>query len=231
MGAILSSVRDGFMALVMLVKIITSLNRDYQKAIARTRQPPPGPSANPTKPYWHLDPPFPEIVDIQQKLPESADVVIIGSGITGAAAARTLVELSPKPLRIVVVEARQLCSGATGRNGGHIKCGPHEVFGTLQGIIGKQQAAEVTRFQMRHLEMLKQVGQDIPEAQVREVETVDFFVEVMEFEKIKQQVQEAKEWLPEFECDVWTAEAAREKVSRSPAQRQFLWCSYFVPRN
>ncbi|KAH8179008.1 FAD dependent oxidoreductase domain-containing protein [Sarocladium implicatum] len=215
MGAIFSSLRDGYMALVMVFKTIASMNRDYQEAIARTKKPPPGPSANPTKPYWHRDPPFPDLVDIQHDVPETADVVIIGSGITGAAAARTLVELSPKPLRIVVVEARQICSGATGRNGGHIKCGPHEMFSTLQTVIGKKRAAEVTRFQMRHLEMLKQVGEHIPEADVREVETVDFFVQENEFEKIKKHIREAKEWLPEFECDIWEAEAAREKVSRS----------------
>ncbi|CAG8264736.1 unnamed protein product [Penicillium olsonii] len=51
--------------------------------------------------------------------PENADVVIIGSGITGAAAAFRLSESRPD-LTVALFEARGLCTGATGRNGGHI---------------------------------------------------------------------------------------------------------------
>jgi glycine/D-amino acid oxidase-like deaminating enzyme len=46
-------------------------------------------------------------------LPERAAVVIIGSGITGAFAARELVAAGVTD--VVVVEAREICSGATGR--------------------------------------------------------------------------------------------------------------------
>lgn len=53
-------------------------------------------------------------------LPATADVVIIGSGITGASIARYLVnDERAKDAVVVMLEAREICWGATGRNGGH----------------------------------------------------------------------------------------------------------------
>ncbi|KAK0388192.1 hypothetical protein NLU13_4437 [Sarocladium strictum] len=215
MGAVLSLIQDVYSTSRTLLKTIVSLNEQFGAVVKRINDPPAAPSANPTKPYWHRDPPFPELVDIQDELPEVADVVIIGSGITGAAAARALVELAPKPLRIVVLEARQLCSGATGRNGGHIKCTPHDLFASVRKSLGDSKAAEVVKFYMKHLEVLKDVGEQVPEGQVREVETVDFFVDEKDFQKAKKSIIEAKKWLPDFKCDFWTAEQAREKFGAS----------------
>jgi hypothetical protein len=50
---------------------------------------------------------------------ETADVVIIGSGLTGCATALHLLDKDPS-LRVVMLEARAFCSGSTGRNGGHL---------------------------------------------------------------------------------------------------------------
>lgn len=51
-----------------------------------------------------------------QALPREADIVIVGSGITGASAARYLCEdARAKGLNIVMLEAREACWGATGR--------------------------------------------------------------------------------------------------------------------
>ena len=51
-------------------------------------------------------------------LPQEADIVIVGSGITGASAARFLAEDDrAKGLSIVMLEAREACWGATGRVG------------------------------------------------------------------------------------------------------------------
>jgi glycine/D-amino acid oxidase-like deaminating enzyme len=48
-------------------------------------------------------------------LPRHVDVLIIGSGITGVSCARTLLRKGPPSLRVLVLEARDVCSGATGR--------------------------------------------------------------------------------------------------------------------
>lgn len=80
------------------------------------------PRDNPTQSYWQ-DPPD-DIADLRTtpSLPDKTGTVIIGSGITGAAVAWNLLRdgsgngSSTSP-SIVMIEARQACSGATGRNG------------------------------------------------------------------------------------------------------------------
>ncbi|KAI1773391.1 FAD dependent oxidoreductase [Hypoxylon cercidicola] len=77
------------------------------------------PVDNPTKSYWHREPSEKLLGHRTTKeLPRSADVVIVGSGITGSFAAHFLKEKRPD-LNIVMLEAREACWGATGRNGGH----------------------------------------------------------------------------------------------------------------
>ncbi|KAI1204650.1 FAD dependent oxidoreductase [Annulohypoxylon truncatum] len=77
------------------------------------------PVDNPTKSYWHKEPSAKLLGHRTTKeLPRSADVVIVGSGITGTFAAHFMKELRPD-LDVVMVEAREACWGATGRNGGH----------------------------------------------------------------------------------------------------------------
>lgn len=79
----------------------------------------PQPAAGYTQSFWRtqLDP-----LDNHQStpdLPEETDILIIGGGYVGASAAyRLLAENPQEPApRVVLVEARELCSGATGRNG------------------------------------------------------------------------------------------------------------------
>lgn len=214
MGIVISLVRDAYRTANTVVKVLSTLNAQYKALIQRASSSPGVPVANPTSSYWLDDAPFPELVDIQHKLPEGADVVIIGSGITGAAAAKSLLELGGSGLSVVVLEARQLCSGATGRNGGHIKVVPYEVFSTLRERgLSAERAREMVRFQMRHLDVLMEVGGTIPAAEVREVETVDLFLEEKDFEKAKRQVRELEEWMPEVKCSVWEEDEARAKVS------------------
>lgn len=87
------------------------------------------PRDNPTQSYWQ-DPPD-DIADLRTTphLPDRTEIVIIGSGITGAAVAWNLLQddnssirsggggSSSNPPSVVMLEARQACSGATGRNG------------------------------------------------------------------------------------------------------------------
>lgn len=169
---------------------------------------------NPTDSYWLDDPPFPALCDIQDdELPQEADVVIVGSGITGAAVAKSLLELSDSKLRVVVCEARQICSGATGRNGGHIKSSPYSEFAMFSKRLDPEVASKVVRFKRSHLEMMKQVGAKIGHGDVREVETVDLYLGKEEFESAKKQVYEARKWMPEEEHIIWEGEEARNKVS------------------
>jgi ribulose 1,5-bisphosphate synthetase/thiazole synthase len=82
----------------------------------RASIPPTLPRPNPTISGWQ-DPPD-AIANFQStaELPETADVVIIGSGISGASIALGILDAG-EGLNVVMLEARQACSGATGRNG------------------------------------------------------------------------------------------------------------------
>lgn len=82
----------------------------------RASIPPTLPRPDPTISGWQ-DPPD-AIANLQStvELPETADVVIIGSGISGASIALGLLDAN-KGLNVVMLEARRACSGATGRNG------------------------------------------------------------------------------------------------------------------
>lgn len=73
--------------------------------------------------YWMPSKPSP-LADFQSssKLPSEADIVIIGSGFSGASVAyHLLCDGEDHPKRVVMLEARQACSGASGRNGGHLQ--------------------------------------------------------------------------------------------------------------
>lgn len=215
MGAVISYLKGGISTITSVIRTLSALNAKYQSLLQRVHAGPFTPVDNPTVSYWMQNPPFPEIGDIQGDLPEEADVVIIGSGITSAAAAKTVLELSSseKALKVVVLEARQLCSGATARNGGHIKCAPHEEFARLRRTLGEEKAKKVVRMEMRHLEVLKGVGEEMKCGEVREVETVDVCLDGEVFEKLKKSASELREWMPEFEVFAWEADEAREKVS------------------
>jgi hypothetical protein len=82
----------------------------------RGKVPPGLPREEPTLSYWQ-DPPD-EIADLRstKEVPQEADIVIIGSGVSGATIAVNLLSEQPDK-KIVLLEARQAASGASGRNG------------------------------------------------------------------------------------------------------------------
>ncbi|KAI6101708.1 FAD dependent oxidoreductase-domain-containing protein [Pisolithus croceorrhizus] len=84
------------------------------------------PSANPTRSFWaHSSPDANPLAreGSHGSLTTDADICIIGSGISGISVAYHIAEaignktILDAPLRVVILEARDFCSGATGRNG------------------------------------------------------------------------------------------------------------------
>lgn len=71
------------------------------------------PVPNPSDSYWLRDP-EPELLGHRttEELPDEVDVVVVGSGITGAFAARFLLEGGKE---VLLLEAREAGWGATGR--------------------------------------------------------------------------------------------------------------------
>ncbi|KAJ9608200.1 hypothetical protein H2200_007188 [Cladophialophora chaetospira] len=87
-----------------------------------------------------------------EALPKEADVVIVGSGYTGAATAYyTLEKNDGNRPSVVILEARDVCSGATGRNGGHVKPDLYYNAVLLEKMFGPQMAEQLTKFEMQQV--------------------------------------------------------------------------------
>ncbi|KAF2799862.1 FAD dependent oxidoreductase [Melanomma pulvis-pyrius CBS 109.77] len=150
------------------------------------------PVPNPTNPYW-LQPPHSLSRTQSATLPSTTDVVIIGSGITASSASRTLLENHPT-YHITVLEARTLCSGATGRNGGHLVAYGGLVYSDLKKNFGEEQARQTVKFTFDNIERTKELiakyGKD---AEYRDVTRVRGFEDNATFESAKKSIAEFEE--------------------------------------
>lgn len=77
------------------------------------------PHSHGTIPFWRLTPQDLDDYRSTPELPTESDIVIIGGGYSAAALVTHIQEQyrDKKGLSMLVLEARQLCSGASGRNG------------------------------------------------------------------------------------------------------------------
>ncbi|RKL46338.1 hypothetical protein BFJ70_g2833 [Fusarium oxysporum] len=127
------------------------------------------PSANPTASYWQ-EPPS-EISTIQSAdLPSETDFAIIGSGVTGTSVAHTLLSHPRAAGRITMLEARTACSGATGRNGGHLVSDICDRFQDLADSLGAEEAIKILRFSEANIAELKAVVAQLDEFEQDAVE-------------------------------------------------------------
>jgi hypothetical protein len=217
MGAILSFVHEIRFGLRSVLSLLSKANDDFNKAQKRVSEP-CLPDSSTTESFWQKNPLFPELVNTKsQILPISADIVIIGSGIAGASVAYTILnecEAGGITKRVVLLEARELCSGATGRNGGHIKATPYHLYPEYKSRFGAGQARKLCEFQMRHLPALLEVArqEELDEAEVREVETVDVYTDNDMWRKSQGMVRELGDDVPSLaeDIEVHAAAAARE---------------------
>ena len=78
-----------------------------------------------------------------------ADVIIIGGGVTGCSCALALADAG---LRVRLHEAREIASGASGRNGGFALRGAALAYDVARERLGSQAAARLWRLTERYLE-------------------------------------------------------------------------------
>ncbi|CAE6354504.1 unnamed protein product [Rhizoctonia solani] len=195
MDTLVDSVVSTVNSIKAALQTVGQLSSDYNVVLSRISQSPGIPSFPTTDSHWHNT--VPESARLlhasEARLPGRADIVIIGSGITGALIARALLEHpNTSDLKIVIVEARDVCSGATGRNGGHIKCDPHLVYHKYNALHGKEFAEKATRFNMAHVDELIRISEKIggeARTEARRVETVDAYFDSALFQRACKKVK------------------------------------------
>ncbi|POS75970.1 FAD dependent oxidoreductase [Diaporthe helianthi] len=113
------------------------------------------PVPNPTSSYWRSELHYLDSYRSTAELPEKIEIVIIGAGIAGVSVAYHL-STAAKPPSILLLEARQTCSGATGRNGGHSKSKATTLMKHTEKF-GAAAADEFAHFVWAHSSALKEV--------------------------------------------------------------------------
>ncbi|KAG6843699.1 hypothetical protein H0H87_001518 [Tephrocybe sp. NHM501043] len=164
------------------LRLLTLFSSRIWSLLRRLRSSPGLPVPNPTESYWQT-PRAPIASHGEQgELSEYADVVIIGSGITGTAVARTLLDWERdhgRSTRVLMLEAREACSGATGRNGGHITPILYAQYPSLLRSYGSALAKQIIRFRLSHLPTLLSVASAeglLASSQARQVDAWDVFL-------------------------------------------------------
>ncbi|KAF5356189.1 hypothetical protein D9756_004305 [Leucocoprinus leucothites] len=219
MGSIVSHVRQQVRkALIRAVlRVLCLVSAPVRRLFQRLAISPGIPVDNPCDSYW-MSPPSPIAKHGSGPgtvIPEYADVVIIGSGITGTSVARTLLDYDDKhrgenrPLHVVMLEARDACSGATGRNGGHITPVLYQDYAALKKAYGVDVAAEIIRFRLAHLTELLAVATEenlLDDSMCRETKSYDVYQDTNLYEHAKELLEVYQRDLPSEGADLEVVE-------------------------
>ncbi|KAI0050122.1 FAD dependent oxidoreductase [Auriscalpium vulgare] len=202
MGSVASRIK-------FVYRLLADIDADFRAVEARLKESPGLPVDNPTTSFWTV--PASPLATRQDTLPPHVDVAIIGSGITGTACARALLarQCDGAPLSVVMLEARETCSGATGRNGGHIAPDMFHDYAELRQDHGIDMARKIVRFRLAHLEELMRVADEEGAtecSQIRAVERLDVHFELERYEKMKAALELCKADMPEEARDVYAVD-------------------------
>lgn len=168
----------------------------------RLLQDPGLPVLNPTQSYWQT-PPNSDVSNKQSSvLPETRDVVVLGSGITGLSVSWWLTQHSATT-SISVLDAREICSGATGRNGGRINCTAIQDYDKYRRIYGDDHAAQIVRFELAHFDAIhdfaRDAGLDILEcSEVRRVDAVSAVFSEKQLLEIRHMLENFEDAFPDL---------------------------------
>ncbi|KAG9243253.1 FAD dependent oxidoreductase-like protein superfamily [Calycina marina] len=119
------------------------------------------PVDNPTLPVWQTNPHPLHDHRSTEELPETCDVLIIGAGFAGVATVYNLVNGEDiggtSELSVVILEARGACSGATGRNGGHVRPDHFGTIPTYAKRFGLKAAEEFAEYEIANFHAIKKL--------------------------------------------------------------------------
>lgn len=113
------TVSNSSTAKARLEAIQKTLAPAYLSNQTATQTPPfPYPVANATIPFWRTELHPLDSHRSTPEIPEKCEIAVIGAGYTGASLVHHLLDGNHAAGKtIVILEAREACSGATGRNG------------------------------------------------------------------------------------------------------------------
>lgn len=131
----------------------SSFGREEQphKTTSPTKVDPPQgysslPVPNPCLSYWHRTTRAWPYLNHNSSNPVPSSPIkylIIGSGLAGSLTAWSLVQKGIFPSEILILEAREAVSGASGRNAGHVRPDAFRGFGAYRKIHGDEQARKI----------------------------------------------------------------------------------------
>ncbi|OJJ08769.1 hypothetical protein ASPVEDRAFT_144899 [Aspergillus versicolor CBS 583.65] len=187
----------------------------YEKGIVD-----PGlPVLNSTKPFWLSEPS--KISKLQSPWTDEADFVIIGSGMSAASLARSLYAKRPG-LSVVLVEARDLCSGATGRNGGHCKAQSPGDWHARRSKYGVDEAVKIMEFEHRHVrETIAAVAEHRIECDLHVLEGLDAYYDPKVFQHAVSAVMEMRTVAPQLGA-LYTIYTSRKDLDKRNCSKQVL---------
>ncbi|KAI0835361.1 FAD dependent oxidoreductase [Hypoxylon sp. FL0890] len=148
----------------------------------------PYPVPNATIPYWRTELHELDSHRSTPELPRKQDIVIIGAGFAGAALAYYLLKDQPSSEKpsITILEAREACSGATGRNGGHLRPDLFVAVAARMQARGLAAANQVALFEVANAKALVAlIEEENIDCDLQSVTTADTFVDAAEAAKIK----------------------------------------------
>ncbi|KAH6647891.1 FAD dependent oxidoreductase [Truncatella angustata] len=167
------------------------------------------PRANPTSSYWQTPPD--DVADLRSTmgLPEKAEIVIIGSGITGASLAYNLLQYGRQD--IVMLEARQASSGATGRNGGNTKAASYRSFLQHAEEHGTETAVKIAKLELSNIrEMHAFARAHAIDCDSHPCETIDVFYDEAQWKESERAIQAMKKAMPDHPASVYKILTAEE---------------------
>ena len=171
---------------------------------------------NPTTSYWLSHDSGLSKHRTTNELPSEADIVIIGSGYSGATAAYHILQGTSDRPSVVILEARDTCSGATGRNGGHLKPAPYSSALSNEKRFGTKIAQDLLRYEVDQLWHVKKlVEKESIDCDFELTRAIDVYTDKQEAESILATFQALKGAGFEFPDDlhVVTDPQKAERVS------------------
>lgn len=185
----------------------------FDKVVSQASSDPGLPSSTPTISYWQL-PPHPELSSTQSaKFPLRTDFAVIGSGVTGCSISKRLLE-STEDATVTVFEARTLCSGASGRNGGGLATFAPYMFPAMLEQYGESKAIEVVQFLYRTLDKMHEIGNSGEEiknaSEIRRTRDIAGFRDQKTFEEMRTSFLLLDKMVPEanLKVEIVSPEAA-----------------------